>query len=464
MPYLFTFEPNVIMQIIKIAVFLLGLFISEISYAQTIPNSNFTEKENNKDTINPTVDKKTINILADSSNFKKENSSVPKVFLICDFCDIEFYKNEISHLVFVRDQRLADFTILFRTINTGSGGSEYGLEFTGKNMYEGITVKEKFNSTPNMSQNDIREGLLSALNKGSLHYLIHSPLASQIHYEITGMNNQQPADSIRDKWNLWIFNVNANIFGNGQEYMNNLSLGANFSANRTSEKNLFEAGFWYNNNRSIYKLEGMEPLKYSILSYGIYSQDAISLGKHWAIGYNSGIYSETVSNLKSNFIVAPTVEYNIFPYSEAMKKQFRFNYQLGFSQAHYVDLTYRNRLSDLFLSQSFTARYQLVKNWGNIGMGLGFKHLYDNENFYNLNFSPSITWNILKGLNLSIYGSYSILRDQYFLKLEDVTSTEVITGQIQLKSAFNYFLTMGINYSFGSIYNNVVNVRFRGIN
>jgi hypothetical protein len=134
------------------------------------------------------------------------------------------------------------------------------------------------------------------------------------------MNNQQPADSIRDKWNLWIFNVSANIFGNGQEYMNNLSLGANFSANRTSEKNLFEAGFWYNNNRSVYKLDGMEPIEYSILSYGIYSQDAISLGKHWAIGYNTGIYSETVSNLKSNLIVAPTVEYNIFPYSEAMKK------------------------------------------------------------------------------------------------------------------------------------------------
>ena len=364
----------------------------------------------------------------------------------------------------MRDQRLADFTVLFRMISTGSGGSEYGLEFSGRNNYEGISTKEKFNSTPNMSQNDIREGLLAALNKGSLHYLIHSPLASQIHYEIRGMNNQQPADSIRDKWNLWIFNVSANVFGNGQEYMNNLSLGTNFSANRTSEKNLFEAGFWYNINRSVYKLEGMEPLKYSILSYGIYSQDAVSLGKHWAVGYNSGIYSETVSNLKSNLIVAPTVEYNIFPYSEAMKKQFRFNYQLGFSQAQYTDLTYRNRMSDLFLSQSLTIRYQLVKNWGNIGMGLGFKHLYDDENFYNLNFSPSVTWNIVKGLNLSIFGSYSILRDQYFLKMDDVTSTEVITGQIQLKSAFNYFLSMGINYSFGSIYNNVVNVRFRGIN
>lgn len=440
------------------------LLLGKIGCSQITPNSNFTATESNKDTINSVPETKSVNKEGDTSKLINENSNIPKVFLICEFCDIDFYKNEIGHLLFVRDQRMADFTVLFRLINTGSGGYEYGLEFSGRNTYEGITTIEKFNSTPNMSQNDIREGLLAALNKGSLHYLIRSPLASQIRYEISGINNQQPADSMRDKWNLWIFNINANIFGNGQEYMNNFSLGANFTANRTSEKNLFEAGFWYNKNRSVYKLDGMEPIKYSILSYGIYSQDAVSLGKHWAVGYNTGIYSETVSNLKSNLIVAPTVEYNVFPYSEAMKKQFRFNYQLGFSQAQYVDLSYRNRMSDLFLSQSLTIRYQLVKNWGNIGMGLGFKHLYDNENFYNLNFSPSVTWNIVKGLNLSIFGSYSVLRDQYFLKLEDVTSTEVITGQIQLKSAFNYFLSMGINYSFGSIYNNVVNVRFRGIN
>jgi hypothetical protein len=449
------------MQFIKIAFTVIVILIGKISHTQSIPS--FTETEMNKDTTNPTHSKK-VTFENDSSKLTKDNSTIPKVFLICDFCDLDFYKNEISHLVFVRDQRLADFSVLFTVINTGSGGSEFGLEFNGKNKYVGITAREKFNSTPNMSQNDIREGLLAALNKGSLHYLIHSSLAPQIKYEIVGLNNQQPADSIRDKWNLWIFNVSANIFGNGQEYTNNLSLGASFSANRTSEKNLFEAGFWYNNNSSVFKLEGMEPIKYNILTYGIYSQDAISIGKHWALGYNSGIYAETVSNLKSNLIVAPTVEYNIFPYSDAMKKQFRLNYQVGFSQAKYVDLSYRNRMSDLFLLQNINIRYQLVKNWGNIGVGLGFKHLYDNEHFYNLNFSPSISWNIVEGLNFNVFGSYSILRDQYFLKLEDVSSTEVITGQIQLKSAFNYFISMGINYSFGSIYNNVVNVRFRGIN
>ncbi len=393
----------------------------------------------------------------------KQDQTVPKVFMICDFCDMDYYKNEIAHLVFVRDQRLADFTVLFRVIRTGSGGDEYTLEFSGKNGYEGITVQEKFNATPNMSQSNIREGLLATLNRGSLHYLIHSPLAANIEYEVKGLNNGQPADSIRDKWNLWIFNINTNLFGSGQEYTSNLSLGANFSANRTSEKNLFETGFWYNKNSSVFKIEGQDPIRYTILEYGVYSQDAVTLGKHWALGYNSAVYAATVSNLRSNLIIAPTVEYNIYPYSEATKRQFRFNYQVGIRQSNYVDPSYRNHMSDLFLSQFFNIRYRLVKNWGNIGMGVGLLHLYDTENYYNLNFSPSISWNILKGLNFNIQGSYSIVRDQYFLKLDDATSTEIITGQTQLKSAYNFFLSMGINYSFGSIYNNVVNVRFQGI-
>lgn len=398
-----------------------------------------------------------------TSTETKTDSISPKVFTICDFCDQDYFKNEIAHLLFVRDQRLADFTVLFRVIGTGSGGNEYTLEFAGRGSYEGIIVSEKFNSPPNMSQSDIREGLLAALNRGSLHYLIRSPLASNIEFAVRGLNNGQRADSIRDKWNLWIFNVNMNMFGSGQEYTSNINLGSSFSANRTSEKNLFETGLWYNKNRSVFKIEGQDPIRYSILEYGVYSMDAISIGKHWAMGYNTGLYAATVSNLKSNLIVAPTFEYNIFPYTEATTRQFRFNYQVGFRQSNYVSPSYRNHKSDLFLSQFFNIRYRLVKNWGNIGMGVGLLHLYDTEHFYNLNFSPSISWNILKGLNLNLQGSYSIVRDQYFLKLEDATSTEVITGQTQLKSAYNFFVAMGISYSFGSMYNNVVNVRFQGI-
>jgi hypothetical protein len=393
----------------------------------------------------------------------KDDQTIPKVFMICEFCDQDFYKNEIAYLIFVRDQRLADFTVLFRVIQTGSGGEEYSLEFAGKNGFDGISVNEKFNSTPNMSQNDVREGLLAALKRGSLHYLIRSSLAGKIDYKVDGLNSEQTTDSIRDKWNLWIFNVNTNLYGNGQEYARNLSMGASISANRTSDKNLFEAGLWYNINSAVFEIEGQEPLRYSIRQFGAYNQDAVTLGDHWAVGYSTDFSSSTVTNIRSSIAFNPAIEYNIFPYVESTKRQFRFNYKVGLQHVDYVSPTYRNHMNDLFLAQSFSARYRLVKNWGNIGVGVGFRHLYDQEHFFNVNFSPSISWNIFKGFNFNVQGNYSIVRDQYFLKLDDVSSEEILTGQIQLKSAYNFFVFMGISYSFGSIYNNVVNVRFQGI-
>jgi hypothetical protein len=79
-----------------------------------------------------------------------QRNDAPKVFLVCDYCDQNYYKNEITFLNFVRDRRLADIVILLRTINTGNGGTEFTLEFSGENNFKDITTTEKFNAIPNL--------------------------------------------------------------------------------------------------------------------------------------------------------------------------------------------------------------------------------------------------------------------------------------------------------------------------
>lgn len=397
------------------------------------------------------------------SDSLKTHDGILKVFLICESCDQDFFKNEIGHLYFVRDQRLADFTVLFRNIETGSGGREITLDFSGNGIYQDIKHAERFNTLPNMSENDVRMGLLQVFHKGALHYLVRSPMAPLITYKVEGLSKSEPADSIKDKWNLWIFNIDGSVNGSGQEYTSNMSYNGSFSANRTSEKNLFEAGFWYWSNHSTYQIDPATKIKSDIQSYGLYSQNAISIGKHWAAGYNTGLYSSTVSNMRDNTDLTAVVEYNVFPYSEATKRQLRFNYRAGFRVVNFYELTYRNKFHDLFATQSLTMRYRLVEKWGNIGVSIGAAHLFSKEHFYSVNISPSISWNVLKGLNFNVGGNFSIVRDQYFLRMDEVSSEEILTGQAQLKSAYNFFIYTGFNYSFGSMYNNVVNVRFQGI-
>ena len=67
---------------------------------------------------------------------------------------------------------------------------------------------------------------------------------------------------------------------------------------------------------------------------------------------------------------------------------------------------------------------------------------------------------VFKGFNFNVSGSYTITRNQINLPAGDVSLEELLLQQQQLQSGFNYFASVGFSYSFGSIYNTIVNPRF----
>lgn len=406
-----------------------------------------------------------LSIISLSANAQTTDSTsirndAPKVFINCESCDIEYLKNEITYLNFVRDRHLADVIVLIRSINTGSGGTEFTLDFCGENQYKSFIAAEKFNSQPNMSEADIRQGLKNAINKGVLIYLIKSPLASKISYTVTGLEEKGKADQVKDKWNLWLFNINGNLNGNGQAYSKALFFNSNFNANRTSEKNRFEAGFFQFGNFQKYKIDDSTTIVSSANSYGAYSFDAVSIGKKMAIGYFSTYFSSTVQNLVNSTSFYPTIEYNFFPYTEATRRQLRLNYRIGGRYVDFYKETYLNKFHDWYFLHSLVLSYKQVEKWGSLNCDIGTFQYFSSDKFYRVNISPNVSWNIAQGLNLSFGGNFSIVNDQYYLRKDEVSSEAILLGQAQLKSNFSYNFYAGISFSFGSIFNNVVNVRF----
>lgn len=387
-------------------------------------------------------------------------SDAPKVFINCEDCDIQYFKNEITYLNFVRDRHLADIVVLIRSISTGSGGTEYTFDFCGENQYKNCIASEKFNSLPNMSDADIRSGLKNTLNKGILIYLIKSPLADKIQYTIKGLEEKGTADKVKDKWNLWLFNINGNVNGNGQEYSKTFFFNSNFSANRTSEKNRFETGFFQFGNFQRYRINDSTTIVSTANSFGAYSFDAISVGKKLAVGYFSSYYSSTVQNLVSSTSFYPAIEYNFFPYEEATRRQLRLNYRIGGRYVDFYNQTYLNKYNDWYFLHSLVLSYKQVEKWGSLNCDIGSFQYFTREHFYRVNISPNVSWNIVQGLNWNLGGNFSIVNDQYYLRKDEVSSAAILLGQTQLKSNFSYYIYTGINFSFGSIYNNVVNVRF----
>lgn len=70
------------------------------------------------------------------------------------------------------------------------------------------------------------------------------------------------------------------------------------------------------------------------------------------------------------------------------------------------------------------------------------------------------TSDYLRGFSLNLNGNHSITRNQVNLAAGDVTLEELLLRQQQLQSGYNYFVSIGLSYSFGSIYNTIVNPRF----
>jgi hypothetical protein len=61
---------------------------------------------------------------------------------------------------------------------------------------------------------------------------------------------------------------------------------------------------------------------------------------------------------------------------------------------------------------------------------------------------------------LTVRGSYEAIRDQLNLPIGDYTIDEVLLTRKELQTDYKYSLSVGIRFTFGSVYSNVVNPRF----
>jgi len=67
---------------------------------------------------------------------------------------------------------------------------------------------------------------------------------------------------------------------------------------------------------------------------------------------------------------------------------------------------------------------------------------------------------LFKGFSFDAFGGYDKINDQIDLRKAEASTEDVLLHVQQLATSYNYFLGFGINYRFGSIFNNIVNPRF----
>lgn len=394
----------------------------------------------------------------DAKQFSREQ--LPAFFLDCDVCDQPFFIQEISYVNFVRDRALADIYSLLTENMVGTGAREYKLFLIGQNRFLGKNDTLTFTALPNAAEAENRDGILNLMKKGLLKYLVHTDLIHQIEYKINGAGDAVSAEQIKDKWNFWTITFNSRLNGDANSYQRNLNMRYGFIINRTTENIRTETGLSYGINNQKFKIDDSTTVTGHQSHTGGYHFLAFTAGKHLAVGQFATFFQSTQQNLSNSFSYYPAVEYNLFDYEEASRRQLRLIYRAGVRFQKYDETTIYNRNSEWLYPHAFVIQWVQIEKWGTINLAaVGWHYLNQRKN-YSTSVFPSISFNPANGLRIGFWGDLSIVNDQFHIRRKSSSVNEILLDQIELKT--DYMLSYGFNisYTFGSRYNNIINVRF----
>ena len=185
-----------------------------------------------------------------------------------------------------------------------------------------------------------------------------------------------------------------------------------------------------------------------------------SLGTHWSAGVKGSFTSSTYLTHRASWRLTPAIEYDLFPYADATRRQLRFQYGLGVSAFSYYDTTVFNKLRETLPVQIFSTAFSQNQTWGSVNAGVDAVSYLSDLSRRKLTYSLGANIRILKGLSVNFFGDYESIHDQFYIPKEGITRDDALLRQSQQSTRFSQFFFVGLNYSFGSVLNNVVNPRF----
>lgn len=400
-----------------------------------------------------------------SSYSQEEKNKKIRVFLDCQsYCDQQYIKREIPFVDYVNDRFQANVFILSNHQVTGSGGREYKLQFTGREIFAGANDALTFVSQPTATDDEKRQQMVQTLKLGLVKYLARTEQGKHVQIivekEVEG-SETGTKESQKDPWNLWVFNARLNGFLNGDKNYFSNSFSTGFTASRISEKLKTTTSIRYGTDKNRYG-SGEDAINFSNENYRGNHTTVWSLNDHWSAGGFFEFRRSDFANYNSSWKLFPAVEYNFFPYSESNNHYVGLMYRVGPSYFDYREETVLLETEELRFQQNLSLAVSLNKKWGQISGSAAYGHYFYDFAKNRLTFSGYADLRLYQGLSLNIRGSYAVQRDQLNIAKGDISNEDLLTRRRQLDSNYSFYTRFGIRYRFGSIFNNVVNPRFDG--
>ena len=378
------------------------------------------------------------------------------VFLDCNSCDRNYIRQELSFVDYVRDPESAQVHLFITRQGTASGGRLYTLSFIGKKEFEGIDNNFTYTSPQTNTWDEERNGLNSMIKLGLVPYVAHTSMAGTVTVDISGERVEQTAR--KDPWNNWVFEIYGGVNFYKETSRGSLDIRYGFYADYVTSTWRVRLRPYFNYNEDTYVRDGKDI--FSVLHRDGFEGRAIrAVSDHWSVGVFTNVISNTYENIDLGYRIAPAIEYSLLPYEMALRKEYTVAYSIGYLHRDYSEETIFGKSKESLYNHSLNVGVSVLQPWGSIRASIEGSHFLHDLSKNRISFDSNLSVRLFKGLSVNFSSSYDHVRDQLSLPRGDASLEEVLLGQRQLATSYGISISAGFSYSFGSIYNNVVNTR-----
>ena len=378
-----------------------------------------------------------------------------KVYLNCP-CDDDFIKQNTLLFDYVRDRTLADIEVFVFGITNAGGGRNYAFEYKGKNDFQNINNQISIDIPSNLTFVEAREQLLKTFKLGMVYFLQNTPFNNQL--EVTFLNEKYDLEESLDQWKNWVFEVSGSFNFENEKSIKEEEYNLGLEVDRVTEMWRIRSDFGI--SRSVKFFSGDNQNYNSERQSTSFSGSVVkSLSDHFSTGIFGSYLNDTFRNYKSFLNFSPALEYNFIPYSEVLTREITLAYKVGYNFYEYFEKTIYGFLDQKMFNQSLTLNLRYREKWGSIYSYLVASQFLDQPDQNRLTLNNYINLRILRGLSLRISGNFQLIRDQINLPQGQASIEDLLLRQRQISTNFQNRISLGLSYTFGSIFNNIVNTR-----
>lgn len=399
----------------------------------------------------------TANSKASSDNVveNKEDCFI-NLFLDCSSCDIDYIKNEIVFVNYMRDIADADLHLLITTAQAGSMGVEFILSFKGLKGFSGTQFQLKYVASLYETEANINSRIVKEIKMGLAPFLSQTCIEGSFDISYT----EKEAKRLKsDKWGNWTFTTELSAGLKGEEHKSSQEGKVLLDIDKVVDEYKNNLTGFITLNREEYSLDG-EEIKSNYNEYGLTQLYVHSLNDYFSLGGLLSYKSSTYTNMEHELEISPAIEYNIFPYREYYEHEFSFLLRPFLKYNNYFEETIYDKFRETLSGEELQIAFSQVKEWGSCDLSLTTLHYFYDLSKNRITFDAKISVRLFSGFSITFGGNIAMIRDQIYLAKVGSSTEEVLLAQRELETSYNYSTSLGISYTFGSLYNNVVNTRF----